>query len=434
MRRIARLLKRLTKGKEVQNAGWLIGGKIAQMLLSLLVGVLSARYLGPNNYGLINYGMAYVNFFMSFCTLGINSIILKEFIDDPEGQGCTIGTTIVLRAISSFFSSIMIIGIVAVLDNGEPLTIAVAALCSISLVFQVFDTINYWFQAQYKSKITAIVTLVAYIITSTYKILLLILGKSVEWFAFASSIDYIIVGVLLLSIYKKNNGPKFKISFAKGKFLLRSSYHYILSGMMVSIYAQTDKLMLKQMIDESTVGYYTIATNICAMWTFVLAAIIDSIHPTILRYHNQDYQSYERKNRQLYAIVFYISVFVALLIHLFGDYVVIILYGEAYMPAVVPLKIVTWYVAFSYLGAARNAWIICENNQKYLKYIYFGAAVINIILNLMLIPQYSTEGAAIASLITQFCTSIVLPFFIPDMRPNCKLMVEGILLKDTFGR
>ena len=69
------------KSKESKNAIWLIGGRVAQMVLSLFVGVLSARYLGPSNYGLINYASSLVSFFMSFCTLGINSIIIKDFFN-----------------------------------------------------------------------------------------------------------------------------------------------------------------------------------------------------------------------------------------------------------------------------------------------------------------------------------------------------------------
>src|SRR5699024_1918999 len=126
---------------------------------------------------------------------------------------------------------------------------------------------------------------------------LLVTGTSVQWFAFASSVDYIVLGIILLSAYKKNGGPALKVSKIKTKALLSSSYHYILSGMMVAIYGQTDKLMLKQMLDETYVGYYSTASTLCAMWVFVLTAIIDSINPTIMRLHNTNYQQYERKNR-----------------------------------------------------------------------------------------------------------------------------------------
>ena len=73
--------------KEFRNASWLIGGKIIQMLLSLVVGILAARYLGPSNYGTINYGLAYVSFFTAVCTLGLNNYIIKDFVDNPEQQG-----------------------------------------------------------------------------------------------------------------------------------------------------------------------------------------------------------------------------------------------------------------------------------------------------------------------------------------------------------
>ena len=422
------------KNKESKNAMWLIGGKIAQMLLSLFVGVLSARYLGPSNYGLVSYGTALTSFFMSFCTLGINSIIIKDFFDNPEEQGQAIGTTIVLRLISSLCSCIMIIGISFVLDYGAWETIVVVTLCSVSLLFHVFDTINYWFQSKYNSKITALTIFLAYVATSIYKIILLILNKSVFWFAFATSVDYIVLGVLLLFFYKKYNGPKLSFSWKKGKHLLSKSYHYILAGMMVAIYAQTDKLMLKQMLDSTAVGYYATAVTVCGMWTFVLQAIIDAMYPTIVNTFKTDKALFNKRNRQLYAIVFYITVIVSIAFLLFGDIAIKILYGEAYMPAAAPLKIITWYTAFSYFGVARNAWMVCNEKQKYIKYMYVPAAILNVVLNAIFIPLWGPSGAAFASLITQIVTSILLPFFFKEIRPNAILMLEAIILKDVFNK
>ena len=416
------------KSKEVKNASWIIAGRIAQMVLSFLVSIFTARYLGPGNYGLINYAGAYVAFFTSFCTLGINSVIIKDFVDNPEDQGKAIGTTIVLRAVSSLFSSLMIVGIVSIVDKGEPITITVAALCSISLVFQVFDTINYWFQSKYKSRVTAVATLIAYIATSVYKIILLILQKSVIWFAFASSFDYIVLAICLFYAYRRYNG-QFEL-LEKGKYLLGKSYHYILSGMMVAIYMQTDKLMLKQMLDEASVGYYSLASAINMMWCFVLQAIIDSVYPTIMElYKSGKKEAFERKNRQLYAMVIYISVFVAIMFVIFGRFAILLIYGEEYAPTAGTLKIITWYTVFAYLGVARNAWIVCTNNQKYLKYMYLSAAIVNVLLNLCFIPVWGAFGAAFASLIAQISTCIILPCFIKRMRPNVKLMAEAFILK-----
>ena len=102
--------------------------------------------------------------------------------------------------------------------------------------------------------------------------------------------------------------------------------------------------------------------------------------------------------------------------------------------AVAPLKVVTWYTAFSYFGVARTAWMVCNDKQKYLKYMYIFAAILNIGLNLIFIPVWGAVGAAFASLVTQMFTSIVLPYCIKDLRPNAKLMLEAIILKDVLPR
>ena len=132
--------------------------------------------------------------------------------------------------------------------------------------------------------------------------------------------------------------------------------------------------------------------------------------------------------------MFYVSAFVSLCFLLLGDVAIKILYGDAFMPAVMPLKIVTWYTAFSFLGVARSSWMVCNNKQKYLKFMYIPAIIINVILNFLLIPTWGASGAAFASLVTQIFTSIILPLFIKDLRPNAKLMLEAIILKGVFTK
>lgn len=426
------VLNRIFGNKIVKNASWLIIGKITQMLLSLLVGVLSARYLGPSNYGLINYAGAYTVFFTSVCNLGINAIIVKELIDEPDANGKILGTAIGLRAISSILSAITITGLSLIIDGNEPVTVLVVALCSIGLIFNIFETFNYWYHARLQSKKIVLGSLIAYIVTAIYKIFLLITGQSVLFFAMATSVDYICVAVVMFYFYKADGGKKIQFSWTYGKKMLSKSYHYILPGIMVAVYGQTDKLMLKHMLDDAAVGYYATAVTLCSMWCFILTAIVDSMNPSIMESHKKDPLKFRRLNKILYAIVFWVSVLVSLGFVVLGDYVVQILYGEAYLLAAQPLKVITWYTAFSYLGVARNAWIVCNNRQKYLKYIYLPAALSNVVLNLILIPIWGSVGAALASLMAQIITTLIVPLFIKDLRENSFLMIEAILLKDMF--
>ena len=422
-------LKQVLKKKVVKNAGWIMAGRIIHMICAFVVSLLTARYLGPGNFGLINYATAYTTFFYSICTLGLNSILVKALIDEPEKEGETLGTSIVLQTIASFTSALMIVGIVKLIDGKEPLTVIVTALCTIGLIFRVFEVLHCWFQAHLQSKYTAITSTVAYLITSAYRLVLLINGASVKWFALATAVDYLVVAVFLLVFYKKCKGSKFSISTLRAKKLLKMGTPFILAGLMVSIYGNTDKLMLKQMLSEESVGYYSTAVSICNVWVFVLSAIIDSMYPVIMESRKTSINKYEQQNRLLYAIIFYVSMAVSIGFVILGKPVIQVLYGEAYLPAIAPLRVVTWYVAFSYLGVARNAWIVGENLQKYITPIYIGAAITNVLLNLLLIPIWAETGAAVASLVTQVSTVFVFPLFIKPMRKNTQLLAEAILLK-----
>lgn len=424
-------IKNLLNSKVTRNASWIIAGRVYHMVLAFVVGLLTARYLGPNNYGLINYAATYTSFFASFCTLGINSVIVKNFVDHPDEEGETVGSAIILRTISSVLSVVMMMCITFIADNGEKTTNIVVFLCGIGVVFQVMDTLDYWFQSRLESKYSAFATVISYTVVSIYKVWLLVTGKSVEWFAVSTSIDYLVVAIILLIVYKKRNGPQFSYSMRKAKELFMSSYHFILAGLMVSIYGSTDKFMLKQLLNEAEVGYYSTAVSLCNTWVFLLTAIIDSLYPVILQSFNNK-ELFERKNKQLYSIVFYISVSVSILFSVLATPVVRILYGKAYIAAAAPLRIITWYTAFSYLGVARNAWIVSYNKQNYLKYLYIGAAITNVILNVIMIPLWGASGAAFASLLTQISTILVFPALIRDLRPNVKLMVDAILLKKVF--
>lgn len=426
------MLRKLLGNKTIKNAGWLIGGKVAQMLINFVVGVLTARYLGPDGSGVVDYAAAYVAFFSAFCTLGINSVLVKEFIQRPGEEGTILGTSLFLRAVSSILSALTIICVVAFLDADEPTTIAVVALSTIGMVFHVMEVFHYWFQSRLESRVTAIVSLVAYTVTAGYKVILLVLGSGVIPFAIATSVEYICVGLMLLLAYKKHKGGKLRVSFSYGKELLKISCHFILPSLMVAIYSQTDKIMLKQMISDTEIGYYGRAVSLSTVWVFVLQAIIDSLYPSIMQAYGKDEALFQKRNKQLYAIVFYLSVAVSLGFTLLAEPIVRILLKEAFMGAVVPLRIITWYTAFSFLGVARNPWIVCQNKQKYMLPIYVISALANVVLNVIFIPAWGASGAAVASLIAQVLTTMVVPFFIKPLRENSKMMLEAIFFRGVF--
>ena len=423
-----KILNKLKGNRFFSNTMWDMGGKVFQMLITLVVGMLTARYLGPSNYGIIGYTASYVSFFTVVCQLGFTSTAVKEIIDGPDRQGEFLGTTIFFRICASILSTIGISVLVYILDGDK--TIAwVAFLQSLSLMFHSFDMFHYWYQSRLETHVSVKIQSIAYILMAVYKIAILALGKSVEWFAFSTALEAAAVAAALWLVYRRGDHQKLTVSFAAGVELLKRSYHFILSGLMVTIYSEMDKIMLGRMLSETAVGFYTAATKISTMWSFVLTALINSSRPVIITSRTQDYARYIKQNKRLYAAIIWIGIAAGLGITVLGKWIIYFMYGEAYMPATSSLQISAWYTMFAMLGTARGIWIVCEEKAKYVKYYLGVGAVVNVILNYLLIPKFGPGGAAAATLATQIFTSVLAPAMYRETRVYTKYVLEAFVLK-----
>ena len=411
--------------KVIKNASWIIICRVIQALLALIISMITARYLGPSNFGLLNYIISIVAFVLPVMKLGITSILVQEFISEPEKEGETLGTSLVLCFISAIVCIIGVNLFVRLSNTGEQDTIIVCALYSSILIFQVFEMINYWFQAKLLAKYSSIVALIAYVIVSIYKIYLLITQKNIYWFSVANTFDYLIIAVGLLYIYKQKSTQKLCFNTEKAMKLLSTSKYYIISDLMVVIFAQTDRVMLKAMINNEATGYYSAAITCAGMSQFVFAAIIDSMRPTIFEKKKTSEEMYTLNLVRLFSIITYLSLAQSVVMTLLAPIIIQLLYGVQYLESVSALQIVVWYTTFSYLGSARNIWILAEGKQKYLWKINLFGAFVNVILNALLIPFIGVNGAALASLITQFLTNIVTGYIFSPIRGVNFFILQG---------
>ncbi len=409
----------------IKNISWIIICRIIQAFLSLIIGTVTARYLGPSGYGLINYAASIVAFVIPIMQLGFRNTMVREFVDAPEDEGKILGTVLCLNFISALCCIAGIVAFVSIANKGEPETIMVCALYSVNLLFQALEMVQYWFQTKLLSKYTAIVSVIAYVIVSVYKIYLLISGKSIYWFALSQALDYMIISLSLLVIYNKISKQKMSFSLSRGKEMFSASKHYIVSGMMVAIFGFVGNILLKFLIDEEAVGYYTAAITCAGITNFIFSAIIDSARPIILEAKNKNEELYEKRLIQLYAVIIGLALVQSIFITVFSKMIIGILYGKQYMNAVVPLQIYTWQTAFSQIGTIRNIWILAEGKQKYLWIINLIGAILSIALNLALIPDAGPSGAAIAAVITQLFTNVILGFILKSIRANNLLLLKA---------
>lgn len=420
----------MNKNRVVKNASWIIGIQIVKSLLGLVISMLTARFLGPSNFGLINYAASIVAFVTPIMYLGLNGVLVQEIVNTPEKEGEILGTSVTMTFLSSLLCVVGVISFAAAVNRGERETVIVCALYSTLLIFQSLELLNYWFQAKLLSKYASGVALFAYAVISGYKIYLLAAHKSIYWFALSNALDYMIIVIGLFIVYKRLGGGRLRFNLSTARRLWGKSRYYIVSNMMIAIFAQTDRIMLKLMINDAATGYYSAAVACAGMTGFVFTAIIDSFRPLIFDDKKTDEIRYEKDMCRLYGIIIYLSLLQSLVITLFSGLIIKILYGAAYSASINALKLIVWYTTFSYLGSVRNIWILAENRQKYLWIINLSGALANVALNYILIPITGIMGAALASLVTQIFTNVIIGFIIRPIRYSNTLMLRALNPKE----
>lgn len=420
----------IRKNRFLQNTSWIVGANLVQMVLSFIIGMISARYLGPANFGVINYAAAIVAFFTSVASLGMEGVLVNEFTKKEYKNSEVLGTSLVMGLISSIISSVIVVLLVGVLKQWDTLMITVTFLQSLTLIFKAFNVFDYWFQSELLSKYPSIIKCLSYIVMSAYKIFLLVTNKSVEWFAFSLGVDTLFIALGLVFFYFIIEKGKIEFNASLISHILIQSFPFIISGLVSVIYTQIDKVMIEQFLNDSIqTGLYSAALTVCSTWLFLPQAFITSARPVILELKARNDPRYIKRLKQLYSFITWACVAVATIITICAPVIIMILYGDAYVLATGTLRILIWYTVFSMIGTARGIWILCEKKNKFVwRYLIVGSAV-NVILNAILIPYMGINGAAVATVIAQFTSAIIAPVFYKETRIHTKYVLESFFLK-----
>lgn len=412
--------------KVFKNSSWIIFGQIFQMILSFLVGAYTARYLQPENYGLINLGLSYVTIFSSISSLGIEGILINEMINNPDKEGSILGTSIVLRLVSSFLSIISLICFFAITNFNTMEMAIITVIQSFSLLFNIYEWFEYWFQSKLLSKYAVISRIIAAVVVALIRIIFIHLNLSVLFFALVQIFNTFSCFILLYILFKKNSSIELKYDKEYAKKLLRKGFPFLLSSLCIILYARMDKIMIGYYLGETNVGFYTAAVTLSELINFVPQSIITSARPVIFESAKDSEFKYKRRIIQLYCIVFYFCLLVCLFIFIFSDWIVELVYGIEYISASISFKILSFANIFSLLGVARTILLVCQNKMSYLKNFTFLGSLTNLILNMILIPIYGISGAAIATFFTQLSVFTVFPLLYKETRKDVGLFFESL--------
>jgi PST family polysaccharide transporter len=186
-----------------------------------------------------------------------------------------------------------------------------------------------------------------------------------------------------------------------------------------------DQIMLGQMVGDQAVGIFSAATRISEVWYFIPMVVVSSIFPAILNAKEQSKELYHKYLQRLYALMVWMSIAVALPMTFLAIPLVEILYGKAYLESGIILSIHIWASVFVFLGVASSRWILAENRQILsLQRSLFGM-LINVALNLLLIPLYGAIGAAVATVVAQFSVGMLFDVIQKETRPMFIMKIKA---------
>ena len=415
-----------------KNISWIFFGNIFHAVLSFLLNIYVARMLTLNDNGLITYSTSWIGLFTAIGALGFNGVISREFSKSEEKANQYIWSCIWARVLFAVAAIAFLQVIVRVTAPDEPVLHWITLCQSTTILFSSFDIFVYWYRYKNQAKITAGYRLLAFCISAAWRLIGIGVFKNlVIYIAGVSAETFLFVAFLTL-FYKRNYTAQIRIDKGTIAYMFKVSYPFIFSSILSTIYGQADKIMLKNMIDNSAVALYNASTTLAGLVVIIPTTLIEGFRPDIMDAKNANENLYQRRLRQLYSIVFWSCVSYGIFITIFAKQIISILYGDKYIGAVSSLSLIVWYTSFSYFGAINNVYMVAEDKQKWVQFTTLMGALANVLMNFMLIPKWGIMGAALSSLITQILANFVLMGIIPDLRKGFFLMIKGIALQDIF--
>lgn len=396
-----------------KNTSWLIGEKILRIFTGLFVGIWIARYLGPEQFGLLSYAQSFVFLFMAFATLGLDRIVIRELIKDESKRDVLLGTSFVLKLLGSLMILPLLWMATYFTDKNNETGNLVLILAS-ATIFQSFNVIDFYYQSVVMSKYVAWANTITLFTSSLIKILLILGEAPLVAFAWMGLFDSLVLAIGLVYFYLVKTKHKllgWKFSWWSAKQLLKDSYPLIISSVMISLYMKLDQVMIKHMLGNNAVGQYAAAVKISEAWYFIPFALCGSIYPAIQHAKSVDEKLYYDRLSKLYALVVWMGLGMALAMSILGEFVINLLYGAGYGDSSIVLMVHIWCGIFVSLGTASSIWINIEGLSKISMYRTVLGMVVNILLNLILIPRLGIIGASIATLVAQITAAYIYDIF-----------------------
>jgi O-antigen/teichoic acid export membrane protein len=373
----------------------------ATLALTLAFFIILARVLGPEEYGIFSAAVALAAILSLFIQFGVPTLIDREIAAHPETETQSISLFLCLEALSSIGVLVLLLPLCWILGyRGEVMIIsylAILAEIGRAIIMTLRSSIKGlgWFRAE------SIAVLIERLVVVTASTIVLFQTKNLFLVMGTIAILRAIHAVGFYVFIKKRVNVFTKITKEKLWLALKAAYPFAISGVLWILYYQVDIVMLKALSTEIETGLYGAAYRILEIFSALPRVIFYVVFTRFLSYF---VTAPEQLPEQIYkgSRVLVLTVLPALVIGgMIQKLLLGILYGDEFLGSVRFLSILLPSLSLRIFGSIAYGFLQATRREKVVLIILLISALFNIGVNALLIPQFASSGAAIATFLSE---------------------------------
>lgn len=409
-----------------------MGDYIFSLTASLIVGIAVARYLGPEMYGIIAFATAVYTLLVIIVSLGIDDIIMKDMLQHEERQGSIQGSALFVKSAAAFLVYGIIFIYFLINYSGEKLYSVL--IITGAVLFQPLSVFSCIFLINAQAKYTSIARMISYTLSSLLKIILIIFKAPVTYFAFAVFIDYAVLylTVILMYKYKQYTVSGWHIDISYIKYILKSAVPLFAAVLFYTFYQKVTVIIISSMYSDYASGIYSAAARLTEIWYLVPAVLMTAFYPAVVKAKQISEEEYNKRIKALFYVTTIPFILMAFFAALLSPFIIKILYGEKYIQSSIVLALTIWSVPFISFYVISSKCFILENKVKHLLLRSALSFILIIILNYVLGSIYYLEGFSLALLISSFISFFLADLFFKDTRELFFIKLLSIFLPFTL--
>lgn len=397
--------------------------------LTALISFWIARQLGPEQFGILNFASAFVAILLAVAALGMDTPVILRLTGAPQ-PGTLLGTALAVRAAASLLVLGVAVATAFLLKGNDPLALTTTLIVSLCIVGCIPTAFDYLFKAHTDALRPALARTGGTLVASGAKLACLLLGFGIIALAWTVLLETLIVSLGLILAYRwhvrTSGADRLAVDRRLFRELVRESLPYLYSTVAVVAYMKIDVVMLGYLSSNRETGIYSLAQKLSEVLYIVPVVLIDSAYPTLARRFLDSPKPDARHGQMLFDLAIGGSLLATLVALALAGPIIDALFGSAYHSSVDIFHLHAWSCIAIAMNTARHRWLAVEGLQRHAPTVTIIGLLLNVAMNLVLIPHLGAYGAAIATVVSYFVSGYLTSLFLPPLREIGRMQTRAL--------